>query len=351
MINHWTHWKNFSMYGLSHLPSIISTCLLVYGKTKWARIPFKWLMYQVTFGSWSPWTCLLKAVLKPWTPLSRIISFNWMVLNQTFFWISKPNWCSVIGLSWGQRYALVNHIPFSYWKLSQDLAALLFKNKHCPFDNYFDPTPSNTKQTGHIFSESLLHHLASMFIKKDWKDGSIKEANVQWIFDDLGWYFHLILGRRESHALWVLLSVYSCSWGHICCSGCNWPLKLIIKDESDGQLYRYTPWSDFRVAIDGLMYLLVEVHSHNQECNLYQTLLQAACVAQLGRLLYNELFIVVALYVKNSGRVKQYFVFQPKGTDPMVCTFESKWFWVLSPVLPGFLCWGLPRLKETIWVV
>ena len=58
----------------------------------------------------------------------------------------------------------------------------------------------------------------------------------------------------------------------------------------------------------------------------YRMFLQAACAARLGRLSYNNPLIVVTLYIENSGRVTRYFLFQRDGTDPRVCTFESKQF-------------------------
>ncbi len=115
-----------------------------------------------------------------------------------------------------------------------------------------------------------------------------------------------------------------CSGGHICCSCGDWPFKIIVVVESEKKRYRYTPRSDFHVSVNGLIYLLVEVQSDKDQTDRYRMLLQAACVARLGRLLHDNPFIVVALYIENSGRVTRYFVFQRDGTDPMVCTFESK---------------------------
>jgi hypothetical protein len=53
-------------------------------------------------------------------------------------------------------------------------------------------------------------------------------------------------------------------------------------------------------------------------------LLQAACAARLGRQMYNNLFIVVALYIENSGMVTRYFIFQRDDADPTVRSLESK---------------------------
>jgi hypothetical protein len=60
---------------------------------------------------------------------------------------------------------------------------------------------------------------------------------------------------------------------------------------------------------------------------------------------YNNPFIVVALYIENSGRVTRYFVFQRDGADPTVRTFESKQSCVFSLVLLGFLCLGRQKLE------
>jgi hypothetical protein len=116
-----------------------------------------------------------------------------------------------------------------------------------------------------------------------------------------------------------------CSGGYICCSQGDWPLSLIVSVETEHRQkeYCYTPQSDFHISVDNLVSLLVEVQSDSHESDRYRMLLQAACMARLGRLFYNKLFIVVALYIDNTGEVTRYFVFQPDDTD-WVCTFESK---------------------------
>ncbi len=103
---------------------------------------------------------------------------------------------------------------------------------------------------------------------------------------------------------------------------------------------------------DGLVvYLLVEVQLDKNERDRYQMLLQAVCTARLGRCLFNDNpFMVVALYIENTSRVTRYFVFQPDGTDPRLCGFESKQSRVFSLVL-GFLCQGRPRLDAAVQVV
>ncbi len=85
-------------------------------------------------------------------------------------------------------------------------------NKLHGFDNYFQPAPIDVEPRDRVSSEFQLWHLGSAFMAAAWKEGDIKEANVRWIFDTLGWYFHSILGPRESHALWVLLLFYHLLW-------------------------------------------------------------------------------------------------------------------------------------------
>jgi hypothetical protein len=115
-----------------------------------------------------------------------------------------------------------------------------------------------------------------------------------------------------------------CSGSYICCSRGNWPFKLIVSIEPPKKKYRYTPQSDFHVSVDQLVYLLVEVQSERDQSDRYRMLLQAACAARLGRQIYNNPFIVVALYIENSGRVTRYFIFQRDGADPTVRSLESK---------------------------
>src|SRR6267154_5607603 len=121
-----------------------------------------------------------------------------------------------------------------------------------------------------------------------------------------------------------------CSGGYICCSRGDWPFKLIVSVESTQKECRYTPRSDFHVSVDRLVYLLVEVQSERDQSDRYRMLLQAACAARLGRQIYNNQLIVVALYIENSGRMTRYFVFQRDGADPTVCTFEPKQSCVFS---------------------
>jgi hypothetical protein len=85
------------------------------------------------------------------------------------------------------------------------------------------------------------------------------------------------------------------------------------------------------------MYLLVKVQSENNQGDRYRMLLQAACVARLGRKFYDDPFIVVALYIENTGRVTRYILFQPDGDDRRVSAFESKQLCVFSLILLGFL--------------
>ena len=142
-----------------------------------------------------------------------------------------------------------------------------------------------------------------------------------------------------------------CSGGYICCSRGDWPFKLIVSVESQQKKYRYTPRSDFHVSVDQLVYLLVEVQSDKDQSDRYRMLLQAACAARLGRMSYENPFIVVALYIEKSGRVTRYFLFQRDAADPEVCTFESNQSCGFSLVLLGFLCLVRPRLEATAHIV
>jgi hypothetical protein len=68
-------------------------------------------------------------------------------------------------------------------------------------------------QGDRVSSEHLLYHLAGAFLSEGWKEGNvIKEENVMWIFNQLGWHIHSVLGSRERHALWVLLLFYYLLW-------------------------------------------------------------------------------------------------------------------------------------------
>ncbi|KAH9968405.1 hypothetical protein BJV74DRAFT_273205 [Russula compacta] len=139
-------------------------------------------------------------------------------------------------------------------------------------------------QGDRVSSEHLLYHLAGAFFSEGWKEGNvIKEENVMWIFNQLGWHIHSVLGSRERHAF----------------RG-DWPFELIVSVESEQKKYRYTPRSDFHVSVDQLVYLLVEVQSDNDQSDRYRMLLQAACAARLGRKSYEDPFIVVALYIEKS---------------------------------------------------
>jgi hypothetical protein len=88
----------------------------------------------------------------------------------------------------------------------------------------------------------------------------------------------------------------------------------------------------------GLVYLMVEVQSDSAEGDRYRMLLQAACMARLGRYMFKQPFIVFALHIENSGQVTRYFVFQSDGDGDKVCASESeqsRFFFLLAL---GFLC-------------
>ena len=79
--------------------------------------------------------------------------------------------------------------------------ALLLKDDLSEFDNYFQEAPTGVGQRDRVSSKRLLWHLAGAFLSEGWKEGNfIKEENVRWIFDQLGWYFKSVLGLREKHA-------------------------------------------------------------------------------------------------------------------------------------------------------
>jgi hypothetical protein len=137
-----------------------------------------------------------------------------------------------------------------------------------------------------------------------------------------------------------------CSGGYICCSRKDWPFPLIVSTE--GKKFRYNPRSYFHVSVDRLVHLSVEVQSEDNQGDRYRMILQAACAARLGRLFNKNPFIVVALYIENSGRVTRYLFFQRDDNDLTVCTFESKQSCALSLVPLGFLCHVRPRLDEPV---
>jgi hypothetical protein len=114
-----------------------------------------------------------------------------------------------------------------------------------------------------------------------------------------------------------------CSGSYICCSRGDWPFKLIVSVEAPKKKYRYTPRSDFHVSVDQLIYLLVEVQSDKDESDRYRMLFQATCAARLGRQIYNNTFIVVALYIETSGKVTRYFILQRDDDDRTVRSLES----------------------------
>lgn len=137
-----------------------------------------------------------------------------------------------------------------------------------------------------------------------------------------------------------------CSGGYICCSRKDWPFPLIVSTE--GKKFCYNPRSYFHVSVDELVHLSVEVQSEGNQRDRYRMLLQAACAARLGRQFYSNPFIVMALYIEETGMVTRYLLFQRDDIDLTVGTFESKQSRVLSPAFLGFLCLVCPRLDETV---
>ncbi|KAF8507215.1 hypothetical protein F5888DRAFT_1648473 [Russula emetica] len=89
----------------------------------------------------------------------------------------------------------------------------VLKDELHEFDNYFQDAPTGVEQRDRVSSKDLLWHLAGAFLDGAWKkENLIKEENVRWIFDKLGWHFHSILDSRARHALWVLLLFYDLLW-------------------------------------------------------------------------------------------------------------------------------------------
>jgi len=147
--------------------------------------------------------------------------------------------------------------------LSQNPEVLVLKNKLHEFDNYFQEAPMDVVQRDRVSGSEQLCHFASALLFNGWKeDDLIKEDHVRWIFDQLGWYFHSVLGSRERHVFRA-----------------DWPFKLIVSVKSEGVEFSYGPRSDFHVSVDQLVYLLVEVQSDKDQSDRYRMLLQAACAA------------------------------------------------------------------------
>jgi hypothetical protein len=79
---------------------------------------------------------------------------------------------------------------------------VFFKGVFLEFDSYFQDAPTGVGQGDRISSKHLLWHLAGAFLSEGWKEGNIiKEENVLWIFDQLGWHIRSVLGSQERHAL------------------------------------------------------------------------------------------------------------------------------------------------------
>ena len=203
-------------------------------------------------------------------------------------------------------------------------------------------TPTGAGERDRVSGECHLWHLSGAFLNDGWKTNNIKEENVWWIFDLLGSHFHEILGSREKHVCGCWYCSIICSGGYIYCSRGDWQFKLIVSVDSPQKKYYYTPRSYFHVSVDRLMYFLVEVQSDENQSDQYQMLLHAACAARLGYLSYNNPFIVVALYIENTGRVA--LILRYACLNPSNPVF-SHWF------LLGFLRLGRPRLDATVYVV
>jgi hypothetical protein len=236
-----------------------------------------------------------------------------------------------------------------YSPLSQNPGVPDLKREISMFDNYFEHAPTDATQTDRISTKHELHHLAGAFLRDGWKDCTIlKEDNFRWIFDELGSFLRSILPSREKHGLYVLV-FYSLLWkGHVRCSRVEWPLKLVVNVESEQKRYHYTPRSDFLLSVDQLVYLMVEVQSDRNESDRHRMLLQAACAVRLGNSLRcgkGDPFIVMALYISNSGSVTRYLLLQNGDVDSKVCAWTSvHTMSCFSVVHLGLLCLRNPRL-------
>jgi len=96
---------------------------------------------------------------------------------------------------------------------------------------------------------------------------------------------------------------------------------------------------------------MVEVQSDDAEGDRSRMLLQAACMARLGRHMFNQPFIVFALYIQNSGQVTRYFVFQFNEDGDKVCASESEQSLFFFLLALGFLCCRRAGLDGTAPVV
>jgi len=125
-----------------------------------------------------------------------------------------------------------------------------FENDLPDLKKYFRAS-EEVRQDDHVSKRILAHLSGALFHdgwKEDAKDEKVKEDNVRWIFDPLGGYARSIFNTGESHAFRA-----------------NWPLKLIVSVASDKKSYNYTPRSDYHMAIDGLVYFMVEVQSDDAQ--------------------------------------------------------------------------------------
>jgi len=99
----------------------------------------------------------------------------------------------------------------------------------------------------------------------------------------------------------------------------SWDLPLIA--DVFGEKSKYTPNSDASLRINKFPHLVVEVASNDKESDRYRMLLQAACLARLGRVLRQSSappVIVSAVYINNELSAEWHLVYQPRADVPTV---------------------------------
>ena len=106
----------------------------------------------------------------------------------------------------------------------------------------------------------------------------------------------------------------------------EWPFKLLASVQSEDKKYSCTPKSGFHLSVNNLPCLVAEIQSDSSGNDRYRMLIQAACLVRLGNALDTKRdipFIVMALYIKNSGDVERYLVFSVDQTATRVCVWVS----------------------------
>ena len=98
-----------------------------------------------------------------------------------------------------------------------------------------------------------------------------------------------------------------------------WHFPLIAKVGEESS--QYTPNSDASLCINEFPHLVLEVISNPNRSDHTRMLLQAACLARLGRALCDPLvplFTVSAVYINETLQAQWYLVYQPCARDTAV---------------------------------